>query len=279
MSMATMVMIAGRKRDSRGRYMDSDDGAEMRSERGNNQYTRERRNDTGDYRMDGNAPMDGGMNYNRHMGGDEMRYRDGRRNEDRPGMMDRPDMRDRPDMQDRPGMRGEGWVTWDSADRQPAWEPPHRYGSPDGGERGNITDMRQYGRRYSPSMTMGGGGEKQQRQIGFHQGEDGEHLTREQAEEWVASMKGADGSKGGRWKFNEIRQYAQNFGISGEHKVVEFFAIINAMASDYGKVAKKFGVDKADFYAELAKAFMDDADANPGKAMIYYDCIVRKDDE
>lgn len=267
MSMATMVMIAGRKRDSRGRYMDGDDGAEMRSERGNNQYTRERRNDTGDHRMP-----------DMHYMGDDMRYREDRRQEDRPGTMDRPDMRDRPDMQDRPGMRGEGWVTWDSADRQPAWEPPHRYGSPDSGERSNITDMRQYGRRYSPGMAMGGGGEKQ-RQIGFHQGEDGEHLTREQAEEWVASMKSADGSHGGRWKWNEIRQYAQNFGISGEQKVVDFYAIINAMASDYGKVAKKFGVDKADFYAELAKAFMDDADANPGKVMTYYECIVRKDDE
>lgn len=276
MSMATMVMIAGRKRDSRGRYMDGDDGAEMRQ--GNNQYTRERRGEMNDgERMGGHGPMGGGMTYNRHMGGDEMRYRDGRRNEDRP------DMRDRPDMQDRPGMRGEGWVTWDSADRQPAWEPPHRYGSPDGGERSNITDMRQYGRRYSPGMMMGGGGEgqHQQRQIGFHQSSEGqgEHLTKEMAERWVGQMKGADGSMGGRWKYNEIRQYAQNFGITGEHKVIEFFAIINAMASDYGKVAKKFGVDKVDFYAELAKAWLDDKDAIPGKAMMYYDCIVRKDDE
>jgi hypothetical protein len=47
------------------------------------------------------------------------------------------------------------------------------------------------------------------------------------------------------------------------------------MASDYGKVAKKYGVDKADFYADLAKAWLDDKDAVPGKAMIYYDCIVQ----
>ena len=267
MSMATMVMIAGRKRDSRGRYMDGDDGAEMRNERGNNQYTRERRNDMGDHRM---ADM-------RYMG-DDMR-----RHEDRPGTRDRPDMTDRPGMLDRPDMRremgGEGYVIWDNH-REPAWQPPERYGTPEHRGEGNITDMRQYGRRYSPGMAMGGGEKQpQKRQIGFHQGgdEQGEHLTKEQAERWVEQMRGADGSHGGRWKWNEIRQYAQNFGISGEQKMIEFFAIINAMASDYGKIAKKYGVDKVDFYADLAKAWLDDVDAVPGKAMIYYDCIVQHD--
>lgn len=238
---------ARRRRDDRGRYMNGDDGMEMRSERGNNQYTRERRGMT-------DSP--------------DMRYHDPRRQEDRP------------DMRDRPDMGGEGYVVWDNADT-PAWEPPHRYGSPSGREGGNITDMRQYGRRYSPGMTMGGGQQQsqQRRQIGFQRDEDqGEHLTKDMAERWVEQMHGADGSKGGRWKYNEIRQYAQNFGITGEHKVIEFFAIINAMASDYGKVAKKYGVDKVDFYADLAKAWLDDADAVPGKAMVYYDCIVRKDE-
>lgn len=244
MSMATMVMIAGRKRDSRGRYMGVDDGAEMRSERGNNQYTRERRNDMGDHRM---ADM-------RYMG-DDMRRE----------------------------MGGEGYFIWDNANHhEPEWQPPERYGTPEHRGEGNITDMRQYGRRYSPGMTMGSGEKQpQKRQIGFHQGgdEQGEHLTKEQAERWVEQMRGADGSHGGRWKWNEIRQYAQNFGISGEPKMIEFFAIINAMASDYSKIAKKYGVDKVDFYADLAKAWLDDVDAVPGKAMIYYDCIVRKDDE
>lgn len=235
------VNQARRRRDERGRYMDGGNGMEMRSERGNNQYTRERRG------MD-DTP--------------DMRYHGPRRQED------------------RPDMGGEGYFIWDNAST-PAWEPPQRYGAPNGRGEDNIIDMRQYGRRYSPGMTMGGGQQQsqQRRQIGFQHNEDqGEQLTKEIAERWVAGMKGADGSKGGRWKYNEIRQFAQNFGITGEHKVIEFFAIINAMASDYGKVAKKFGVDKVDFYAELAKAWMDDEDAVPGKAMAYYDCIVRKDE-
>ena len=203
----------------------------------------------------------------------------------RPDMRDRPDMRgmdDRPERDSRPGrgrdMGGEGYFVWDNA---PEWEPPHRYGSPEGRGEDNITDMRQYGRRYNPNMTMTRAADKLHRQIGFQQSEEmpGDHLTKEMAERWVAGMKGADGSKGGRWKFSEIKQYAQNFGITGEHRVIEFYAIINAMAADYGKVAKKFSVDKVDFYAELAKAWMDDEDAVPGKAAAYYEYIVKKDDE
>lgn len=132
------------------------------------------------------------------------------------------------------------------------------------GELGRLSggdDVRQDGHRYAPGTAARG------------------HLTKEQAEHWVRHMRNADGSMGGRWTFPEIKQYAQNFGITGENRVIEFYAVINAMASDYGKVAKKFGVDKAEFYAEMAKAWMDDDDAVPGKAMAYYEYIVEKDDK
>lgn len=54
---------------------------------------------------------------------------------------------------------------------------------------------------------------------------------------------------------------------------------MNALATDYGKVAKKFGVDKVDFWAELAKAFIRDKDANYSKVKMYYECIAKKDDD
>lgn len=140
-------------------------------------------------------------------------------------------------------------------------------------------EMRQYGRRYAPDrMAMKDGYRQQENHMGHGQGA-GDRLTREEAEEWVEGMHGADGSKGGRWKLNEIKQYAGNFGIQGEEKIVEFFAVMNAMYTDYCKVAKKFGVDKVEFYADLAKAFMDDKDAMPGKVKTYFECIAKKDDE
>lgn len=40
-----------------------------------------------------------------------------------------------------------------------------------------------------------------------------------------------------------------------------FFAAMNMMYSDYCAVARMFGVDRPDFYAQLAKAFLMDKDA------------------
>lgn len=121
-------------------------------------------------------------------------------------------------------------------------------------------DMREYGRRYAPEGRT-----------------SSKRLSKEMAEKWVSSMHGADGSHGGRWTLDEIKRYAANFGVSGEENVIEFFAVINAMYSDYSQVAKKYGVDKPDFYADLAKAFIADADAKAGKVMLYYTDIAQAD--
>lgn len=169
-----------------------------------------------------------------------------------------------------PSMGGYGGFIWDEDVSDNRME---------GGS--NIVDMRQYGRRYNPDrprMTMGG--QDQQRMIGFSSFKgDEEHLSREEAEKWVKGMKSEDGKTGGRWSYQEIKQYASNFGIEGEEKVVEFFAVMNALATDYGKVAKKHGVDKVDFWADMSKAFIHDKDANPGKVKMYYECIAKKDDD
>lgn len=44
---------------------------------------------------------------------------------------------------------------------------------------------------------------------------------------------------------------------------------MNVMYAGYHKVAKKFGVDKANFYACLAKAFIEDPDAVEDKTAAY----------
>lgn len=101
-------------------------------------------------------------------------------------------------------------------------------------------------------------------------------LTMQDADTWVRSMRAADGTVGGRWKnICDVKPLADRMGLPSE-EMVEFFAIINAMYSDYCKVAKKHGVDKPEFYADLAKAWIHDEDAEENKAMLYYDCIVKK---
>lgn len=249
--MARVAMVANtiesrRRRDERGRYMGDDDDRRMGG--------RYMDDDTPEMygRYEKNTPQGGGGRY------EDNRYRHN-------GGRDRPDMKD----EDRPDMGGEGYFIWDGMDQPESRRhmPPIRYQQ----EGGKITDMRTYGRRFSPENNT-----PHPRQIGFQQGnhqqEDGQHLTREQAEQWVQSMRSGD-HRGGKWKYDEIRQYAQNYGVTGEQKVIDFFAVMNAMYSDYHKVARKFGVDKTDFYAELAKAFLDDDDAVEGKARVYYECI------
>ena len=140
-------------------------------------------------------------------------------------------------------------------------------------------EMRQYGRRYDPDRPQMHHGMMQERhqRMGGAEGAEAKHLTREEAENWVDSMQGADGKRGGRWTLKEIEQYAGNFGVHGD-EVVEFFAVLNALYTDYGKVARKYGFDRMEVWADLAKSFMHDKDAESGKVKMYYECIAKKDE-
>lgn len=105
-----------------------------------------------------------------------------------------------------------------------------------------------------------------------------EKLTKEKAKEWVESMENEDESHpdGGKWTMEEVKPYAQKVGISVEgQKFIDFYAMMNAMYSDYYKVAKEFNVANPDFFAKMAKAWIDDSDAVKGKTAIYYDYIVK----
>lgn len=122
---------------------------------------------------------------------------------------------------------------------------------------------------------------RQMSQIGFDSREGGEHqrghsesmsqkLGKDTAMEWARQMENEDGSNGPHWTMEQTRQLAGN-GVDP----VEFFAVMNAMYSDYCKVLKKFGIDRPEVYAELAKAWIDDKDAVPNKAAAYYEYIVK----
>lgn len=92
-------------------------------------------------------------------------------------------------------------------------------------------------------------------------------LTREEADHWVKSMENADGSTGGFFSMEETDEF------KGQCRDIDFCVTMNMMKSDYGVVAKKFGVDMPAFYAEMAKAFLHDRDAAPGKLCRYHEYI------
>lgn len=116
------------------------------------------------------------------------------------------------------------------------------------------------------------GGMKQHGMIGYVP-----PLTREKAEEWVDSMEG-ESEQGETWTYEEIEELAKKHGIPKlEKKLIEFYAVMNMLASDYYKVAEKFDVLNDEFFVCMAKAFMDDEDAVPNKVAAYYQYIAKKD--
>lgn len=76
----------------------------------------------------------------------------------------------------------------------------------------------------------------------------------------------------------QLRTMAQNLakerGIACDPN--DFWAVMNMMYSDYCQVAKRQSVDTPGFYADMAKAFLEDTDAADGKAYLYWDCIADK---
>lgn len=94
-------------------------------------------------------------------------------------------------------------------------------------------------------------------------------LSLDDAKSWVAGMSNEDGSYGARWTMEQTKQK----GIDCDP--AHFWVAMNMMYFDYCAVAKKLGVDNPDFYAEMAKAFLHDKDAAPGKLANYYHAIVQ----
>lgn len=107
---------------------------------------------------------------------------------------------------------------------------------------------------------------------------DAHALSAEEAKRWVSGMIGTDPehAHGGRWTIEEARTLAQKIGWKlTDDELPAFYAVLNALYSDYAMVAKRYGVTQPEFFAELARAWMMDADARPGKAERYYRHIVQ----
>ena len=94
------------------------------------------------------------------------------------------------------------------------------------------------------------------------------------AREWTSKMENEDGSTGPHWTMEQIKKVMEQRSMTGDP--VEFWVAMNMMYSDYCKVAKKLGVNSVDFYAEMAKAFLEDKDAGASdKLMAYYENVVK----
>lgn len=99
------------------------------------------------------------------------------------------------------------------------------------------------------------------------------------AKEWVEHMVNEDGTMGAHWTVAQTTPLAATAGITlGDITDCAWNAAMNMMYSDYCAVATKFNVNKPEFYAEMAKAFLCDKDAPSPmeKLAAYYHGIVEE---
>ena len=108
-------------------------------------------------------------------------------------------------------------------------------------------------------------------------------MSHKDIENWKNHMKNQDGTMGEHFKKEQVMQAARQIGVNPEEYGEHIFPLVmNMMYSDYCAVAKKFGLDRPDFYAELAKAFLNDKDFEgepEEKVWLYYQCIAAPEQE
>ena len=99
-------------------------------------------------------------------------------------------------------------------------------------------------------------------------------ITKEAALEWTSRMQNEDGTIGPHWSMEQTEQVRKQRSIECDPR--GFYITMNIMYSDYCRVAEKVGASSVDFYAHMAKAFLNDKDARPNKLARYYEYIVEK---
>ena len=104
--------------------------------------------------------------------------------------------------------------------------------------------------------------------------QESEGLSEPRVKKWLKEMKNEDGTTGahfGRDSAETIRR-----AHCPKCDELEFYAAINMIYSDYCKVAKDLSVDRPEFYAYMAKAFLEDKDAGEDKLLKYMRYIAEK---
>lgn len=104
-------------------------------------------------------------------------------------------------------------------------------------------------------------------------------ITDDDIKSWNLKMVNADGSHGGHWTVEQTTPLASSTGVVFEHiSPICWNVAVNMMYSDYQPIAVKFNVNKPEFYCELSKAFLFDADGGSprDKLAAYYYGIVKK---
>lgn len=99
-------------------------------------------------------------------------------------------------------------------------------------------------------------------------------FTEDDARRWTEHMENDDGSMGAHWTLEQTTAVANSIGVHVDPWI--WFAALNMEYSDNFGVAQKYGLDRPEYYADLAKAFLFDEDGGSPETKIagYYHGIV-----
>lgn len=106
----------------------------------------------------------------------------------------------------------------------------------------------------------------------LHNSKSGE-FTEEDAKYWNDNMVNVDGTLGGHWTIAET----SSLGVPDKVSPYCWNVAMNMVYSDYKNIAVRYGVDVTEFYIDMAKAFLFDADSRGPKEKMaaYYHNIVK----
>lgn len=144
---------------------------------------------------------------------------------------------------------------------------------------GFVVEPTEYNREYRgtveyPNMLEGEYLRGEDPMMGHAMPDETPKFTKDMAEKWMKGLENSDGSRGPHWSMEQAKQVMASKGVPGDP--LPFFVALNAMYADYSKVFKRHGVgDKLDLYVDMAKAFLEDEDAQPEKLARYYRYIVK----
>ena len=105
-----------------------------------------------------------------------------------------------------------------------------------------------------------------------------DRLSVDDAIKWTQHMENADNTHGPHWTMEQTSVFADARGIDHDIPRWAWGVTMNMMYSDYYDVAMEFGVNRPEFYAALAKAFLMDKDGPEPeeKLCAYYKYIVMR---
>lgn len=94
------------------------------------------------------------------------------------------------------------------------------------------------------------------------------------AERWMEGLQNDDGSRGPHWSLEDVKTLMKQRGINEDP--VRVWAAMNAEYSDGVTVNRKYGVDRPEYYLDLACAkWLHDKDAVHDKLAAYYTYVAK----